>query len=260
MCMFVLARLDQHLRPLRSAFHNAPCATFPFEEVKKNQIMSEILDWANNSRPVHDRTPVFLMHGGSRSATTTIAHSVMRHARSENRLLASYFVSWNGEAKQRDPADLIPTIIYQFAQFDKTLLHSIAKAVVVDRDARDRDIIAQIRTLFDLSLNNVIMPSGPSTLVVIDALDACYGVDDTGVASGISSFIAKLTGKTSLRIKLLITCTSARIVKRILELPGSPVVYRSYVLVHHWQQDETLSVSYSDRGQCKNLICDRQYD
>jgi hypothetical protein len=254
MRMVILDRLNQLLRPLRSAFHNAPCATFPFEEAKKNQIVSEIFDWANSSRPVHDHTPVFLMHGNSRSATTTIAHSVMSHARSEGRLLASYFVSWNGEAKQRDPTDLIPTIMYQFAKFDKILLHSIAKAVVVDRDVRDQDTSTQIRALVDLPLNDVIMPHGPSSLIIIDALDACYGVDDTDVASGISSFIAKLTRKASLRIKLLITCTSVRIVKRILERPSSQVGYYSYVLAHDWQQNETPSVSYSDRGQCMNLM------
>jgi hypothetical protein len=228
----VLDRLDRLLRPLRSAFHNISCATYPFQPAEKERIISEIFEWANDSLPVHECTPVYLLQGDSRSAVTTIVHGVMSEARNKGRLLASYFVSWNREAERLDPTDLIPTIIYQFAQYDKTFLRPIADAVAVDRDIRDRDTNTQIRTLFDLPLNDITLPSGPLPLLVIDALDACGVVRDTAVASGISSFIARLTGKSSFRIKLLISCRSARIVKRILEQPGSQTLYRSSVVTH----------------------------
>jgi hypothetical protein len=254
MCMLALDRLDKLLRPLRSAFHNASCATYPFEEAKKDQIISEILDWANDSRHVHDSTPVFLLHGDSRSAATTIAHGVMNEAQKNDKLLASYFVSWNGESKHRDSTDLIPTIMYQFARFDRSFLQLLADAVEVDRDIRHRDSSTQIMMLFDLPFSGIVMPSGPSPLIIIDALDACGVVGDTGIASGISSFIAKLTEKLSLRIKLFITCRSAQVMQQILEIPSSQPMFRSLVLNDCRPQGETSFVSSKDRGMYGELI------
>jgi hypothetical protein len=258
--ILTLDRLDKLLRPLRSAFRNDLCPAYLFEETKKDQIMSDILDWVNNSRPVHEFTPVFLLHGDSRSAATTIAHAVMNKARKDNRLLASYFVSWNGESKQRDAADLIPTIMYQFALFDRSFLHKIADALVVDRDIRHRDASDQIRMLFDRPLNNAAMPLGPPPLIVIDALDTCDRLGDAGIVSGIRSFIECLTRKTSWRIKLFITCRSTRIVQQMIRLPSSQPFYHSFFLHDCYQQGETPFISFQDRGEYGSFASDSTTD
>jgi hypothetical protein len=130
--MLNLDQFDKLLHPLHFAFHNTPCATYPFEETKKDQIMSEIFDWANDLHSAHDCTPVLLLHDDSRSAVTTIAHRLMEEAQKDNRLLALYFILWNGESKQCDPTNLIPTIMYQVALFDRFFLNRIANTLVVD--------------------------------------------------------------------------------------------------------------------------------
>jgi hypothetical protein len=219
----------------------------------KEEIISEIFEWADNLRLAHDHNSVFLMHGDHRSAVTTISRYVVTRARNEGRLLASYFFPWMGEAKHRDPAELIPTIIYQIAMFDKDLLRRIADAIAMDRDIRDREADSQIQMLLDLPLKDASIHSRLLPLIVIDAVDACDGLDSDHVASGIGSFIAKLTSMTPLHIKIFITCRFPKIVEEVLKQPGSPPSYYSFVLTSHSNQVETSSVSHSDRGKCYQL-------
>jgi hypothetical protein len=168
---------------------------------------------------------VYWMCGDSRSATSAIAQSVATQARYEGQRLASFFFSWQGGPEGREIANLIPTIMYSVARFDRDYLRFIAKAISVDPDIRDKEARWQISLLLKDPFPNTAMPIGPPLLIVIDALDACDRLDDPKTASDVALFIQTLTSM-SLRVKFFITSRFARMMDKVVGSSGFPA-YRS---------------------------------
>jgi hypothetical protein len=168
---------------------------------------------------------VYWMYGDSRSAISAIAQSVATQARNKGQRLASFFFSWQGVPEGRELADLIPTIMYSVARFDKDYLRSIAQAIRTDPDIRDKEAQWQISVLLKSLFSNTAMSSGPPLLIVIDALDACDRLDDPKSASDVALFIQTLTSMP-LRVKFFITSRFARMMDQVVGSSGFPV-YRS---------------------------------
>jgi hypothetical protein len=251
------------LRPLRSASYNARCTPYPFHEDRKRQIISEIFVWANNADPTYVSIPVLLVCGDVRSASTTIAHGVAMQARNEGRLLASFFFSWTGHAATNNPANLIPTIMYQIALFDKLFLRQITEVIAMDRDIRDRDAQTQVFMFLDRALRDATTPAVLPLMVVIDALDVCDRMDDGAIATEIGYFMGKLTRMMTLPIKLLITSRFASILQRLLDRTGSQdPAYRLYVLKYDKSDrcrptsQATFDMVSTDRGTSLLYPCE----
>jgi hypothetical protein len=247
------------LRPLRSASYNVRCAyaPYPFRKDRKRMIISEIFAWANNSHPGYLSVPVLVVCGDNRSASTTVAHAVAMQARSDGRLLASFFFSWTGQTAMNDPADLIPTIIYQIALFDKEFLRQITEVIAADRDIRDRDAQTQIFMFLDRALRDATAPAVLPLMIVLDALDVCDRLGDDVIATEIGCFIGKLIRMKALPVKILVTSRFVNVLQRCLDCASSPSqgpVYRSRALTHHKsdrcgpRNQTSFEMSNTDRG------------
>jgi hypothetical protein len=247
----LLARLDR-LQPLRLAFHDAWGVAAPCQEVTDQTTISEFFDWLNDCSHSKDRATVFWMYGDARSATTAVAQGVAKRAHEEGQLLASYFFSWTGDTERRDPANMIPTIMYKIALFDKDFLCRVAHAVDIDRDIRDKEASVQISVLLKTSFKDAIAPSGSPLLIVIDSLDACNHLDDPKIADDIALFIQTLT-TLPLHVKIFITSRFTQAVRRVLEKLHPPG-YRSHELPvfgaeeRQTQMDIALHMSEADKG------------
>jgi hypothetical protein len=242
-------RLDR-LRPLQAAIHNPGSGPYPGNDISKEPIFSEILHWLDDANP-STRAPVFWLYSDARRTTTAFAQSIAKRAREEGRLLASYFVSWTGDAERCDSANLLPTIMYQVAQFDKDFLRRISHAIGTDRDICVRDTNTQISVLVKMPFRDASVSLGHPILLVIDALDAFDHLESYYVASNIGLFLRSLCS-TPLGIKVLITGRLSQIIQNILEYPER-LQYRvsqlkSSITAPHVQCDRVQVISDTDRG------------
>jgi hypothetical protein len=206
---------------LHSAFHDAWGVGILCQEGTDKKIISDIFDWADDCSQLNNHAMVLWVHGGARLATTAVAQGVAKRAHEEDRLLASYFFSWTGDAERCDPANLIPTIMYKIALFDEDFLRRVAHAVDMERDIRDKDASVQISLLLKNSFEHAITASGAPLLIVIDAMDACNHLDVPKVAQDIASFLQTLTA-LPLRVKIVITSRFTQTIIRVLEKLHAP--------------------------------------
>jgi hypothetical protein len=206
---------------LHSAFHDAWGVGILCQEGPDKKILLDIFGWADDCSPMNNHAMIFWVHGGARFATTAVAQGVAKRAREEDRLLASYFFSWTGDTERCDPANLIPTIMYKVALFDKDFLCRVARAVDLDRDIRDKDANAQISILLKKSFENATTASRAPLLIVIDAMDACNHLDDPKVSQDIASLLQTLT-TLSFRVKIVITSRFTQTIGRVLEKLHAP--------------------------------------
>lgn len=217
-------RLDR-LYPLRSAFHDARDAPKPCQSGVRDEIISRIFAWANSSD-----TSVSWMCCDTSAASSAVAQSIAMRAREEGRLLASYLYPWARNDERQDPVNLIPTIIYQMALFDKDYLRRITTAINMDIDIRYRDGISQISVLLKQPFLDYVAPPGPSMLVVIGALDACDNLADPEITRDLCLFIRTLAFM-NWRVKVFITSRYTPDIRQLLESPNFPRFY-SFALDH----------------------------
>jgi hypothetical protein len=246
----VVARLDK-LRPLHSAFHDARGAPAPCEDGTRAEAVSRVLEWLDGS----DSAAVFWMYSNARVTTAAIAQSVAMHARQEGILLASYFFPWTVYDGRRDPANLIPTIVYQIALFDEEYMAPITTAIGMDRDIWHKQASWQICTLLQMPFRYHVATSGAPLLIVLNAIDMCDQLDDVQVAQDILLFI-KTLACMKLRIRIFITSCSTPAMQWIVRNPDFPKLI-SYALPYHAQEFEggtEVGVNMSDRDQGQSFV------
>jgi hypothetical protein len=159
--------LLDRLRPVKEAFHDASNASQTCLAGTREQLLANIYEWFQNTEPSCER--VFWLNGLAGTGKTTVARTIADRAHAQGRLAAAFFFSRNIGAT-RAPSTIIPTLVYQLAQYQPWFRSHICSAIASDKDVRDRAIATQSRSLLnDLSTLNV--PNGP-LLVVLDALDA----------------------------------------------------------------------------------------
>jgi hypothetical protein len=225
------------LSPLRSAYHDSHGAAEPCDVGIYEETITDVLRWSDEPTQSENHAMVYWLYGDSRSTTTAIAQRVARYAEQKGRLVSSFFFSWAGDASLRNPAHLIPTIMYRAALFDMDLRRNIAHAISHDPDIQDRQATAQISVLVKGAFNNYEFPSGTRPLIVIDALDTCEHVDREGTANDIATLIKSLSA-IPVCIELFITSRFTQITAPIVKQPGFPS-YRTSVLPNshiqkHW--------------------------
>jgi WD40 repeat protein len=157
------------LRPVKEAFHNAPNAPTPCLEGTREQLISDIFDWFNNTDPSCEH--VFWLSGLAGTGKSSVARTIANRAQDKGRLAATYFFSRN-TATTRAPTAIIPTIVYQLALSLLFFRPIICADIASDRDVRDREVAVQAKTLLD-NVSRQAISDGPF-LVVLDALDECY--------------------------------------------------------------------------------------
>jgi hypothetical protein len=245
---YCLVRLDR-LRPLQSAYHDSHDAPKSCEPEAHKSIISVILAWLN------DRTKptVYWLYGERRSTTSAIAQSIATRAHQEGRLVSSFFFAWNGDSACRDPAHLVPTVMYKVARFDKEFLRRITHMMSIEPDIRDREAVKQVSVLVQGSFLSYEMSTSQPLLIVIDALDTCNCVDEVATARGIAAFILALSSAPP-HFKILITSRFAQITSSITgssKIPSYPTFeLLTFPVKEHQTQGDfaTRMLSASDRG------------
>jgi hypothetical protein len=157
------------LRPVTEAFFNASNAPTPCLQGTREQLISDIFDWFNNTDPSCEH--IFWLSGLAGTGKSSIARTIADRAQEEGRLAATYFFSRN-TAATRAPSAIIPTIVYQLALSLLSLRPIICDDIASDRDVRGREVAVQAKTLLD-NVSRQAVSDGPF-LVVLDALDECY--------------------------------------------------------------------------------------
>jgi hypothetical protein len=245
------ARLDR-LHPLRSAFHDSHGAPKPCEAGTYNAILSDISSWMDNGNQSKNHAVVYVVYGSSRYTTSAIAQSIAIQAHNQGQLLTSFFFAWKGSSELCDVINLVPTLMYGTANFDKDYKRLIAHAINSNPDIRDKGVQKQISVLLKGPFKKAYASSHPPLLVVIDALDACNQLDDPDTASNLALLIQTWT-LMPFRIKVLITCRFTQIMDRITTKPGFPIHQTALHLHCHMnkyqnQLDFAAQVPVADRG------------
>jgi hypothetical protein len=237
------------LRPLQSAYHDSQGAAKPCEPEAHEDVISDIWDWLiDRSQPM-----VYWMYGDRRSTTTAIAQRIASRAHQEGRLVSSFFFAWKGDSACRDPAHLIPTIMYKVARFDKEFLRCITHTISIEPDIRDREATEQVSLLVQSSFRGYEMSSSQSLLIVIDALDTCNRIDEVATARDISILILALSS-APLHFKVLITSRFAQVTSSMIgcsEMPSYRMVELSPSVItenRHQANFATRMLGASDRG------------
>lgn len=176
-----------------------------------------IFEWLNESSKDNDHPMVFWLFGNDRSETSAVAQSVALRAHAENRLASSFFFPWSSSQKGRDPADLVPTVMYKLAQYDPDILRTVVNSIIANPDVRDEKARMQIYLLSKIPFINMdsLTSLNLSLLIVIDALDTCNDLDDPLTVAAIGEFIQTLCTQP-LRIKVLVTSRFPRAIRQIV--------------------------------------------
>jgi hypothetical protein len=202
--------LLDRLRPVKEAFHDASHASQTCLAGTRERLLANIYEWFQNTESSSER--VFWLNGLAGTGKTTVARTIADRAHTQGCLAAAFFFSRN-IAATRAPAAIIPTLVYQLAQYQPSFRSHICSAIASDKDVRDRAVAAQSRSLLnDLSTLNV--PNGP-LLVVLDALDECHIENGCEGGNAIPLLLARLAPIPS--IKVLITSRAENTIKHMFD-------------------------------------------
>jgi hypothetical protein len=212
------------LRPVTEAFFNASNAPTPCLEGTREQLISDIFDWFNNTDPSCEH--VFWLSGLAGTGKSSVARTIANRAQDQGRLAATYFFSRN-TAATRAPSAIIPTIVYQLALSLLSFRPIICEDIASDRDVRGREVAVQAKTLLD-NVSREAVSDGPF-LVVLDALDECYFENGRQGGNAVPTLLEKfrLLG----HIKFLITSRVEAPIQRMFDN------IKSQVALHDIEKD-----------------------
>jgi WD40 repeat protein len=234
------------LRPVKEAFHNASNAPTPCLEGTREQLISDIFDWFNNTDPSCEH--VFWLSGLAGTGKSSVARTIADRAQEQGRLAATYLFSRN-TAATRAPTAIIPTIVYQLARSLLSLRPILCADIASDRDVRDREVAVQAKTLLD-NVSREAVSDGPF-LVVLDALDECYFENGRQGGDAVPKLLEKF--RPLGHIKFLITSRVEAPIQRMFDN------IRSQVALHDIEQNivQRDIHHYLDRSFTE-LACDRK--
>ena len=135
----------------------------------RTEILSEILDWINNTDPT--TPPILWLHGQAGRGKSAIAHTIALQAQNLG-MLGSCFCFNRTRHHKGLHAKLIMTIARHLADYDLRLQQTLAEVIATHYTLRDTADIAQQWQKFILEpLSQLDGPLSRNVVVVIDALD-----------------------------------------------------------------------------------------
>jgi hypothetical protein len=243
--MFHLAPLAL-LHPVTEAFHDTSNAPAPCLEGTREQLISNIFTWFNNTDPSGEH--VFWLNGLAGTGKSAVARTVADHAKEQGRLAATFFFSRNTVAT-RAPSAIIPTIVYQLALCLPSIRPLVCAALKSDPDVRSRGVAAQARTLLE-PLSRTAISDGPF-LVVLDALDECYMENGRQGGDAVPKLLDKFKSLGS--IKFLITSRDEGPIRRIFD------AFKSKVALHDIEKTIVQSdIQHYLEHSFAEVACDRK--
>ncbi|KAL5492993.1 hypothetical protein ACEPAI_4441 [Sanghuangporus weigelae] len=162
--------LLRHLHPVTEASYREDKVCFKGSRI---DTLRAIEAWSeSNSSPA-----IFWLCGSPGLGKSTIAHTVAKRFRDQNRL-AGYFFPLNEQSSDR----VIPTIAYQMAKWHADY-HTNILDVLLGRE--ELDLYSGLRSQFDLLMKRPISemsmrspPAHKPLIVALDALENCYDSED----------------------------------------------------------------------------------
>ncbi|KAI5801306.1 hypothetical protein EDC01DRAFT_764815, partial [Geopyxis carbonaria] len=141
------------------------------------ELLQRIIRWSQNPRSQY----IFWLDGKAGSGKSTVARTVARHLRDQNRLGAGFFFC-RTQSDLRNSAKFITTVAVQLANNLPTLKNHICKAVAEIPDIAKRSLGEQWKYLIFRPLSRLKTATNQvkqkRLVVVIDALDECGNEDD----------------------------------------------------------------------------------
>ena len=136
----------------------------------RQDILSHIIDWANN---VSDTRNVLWVHGLAGSGKSTIATTVASHFRNLGYLGAFLFFDRSFPERSR-PSKVIRTLAYKLGSFDPRIGPAVLAAIKKFPSIIDSSLHIQFINLLVKPLSSVTFHPGDGPVVlVLDALDEC---------------------------------------------------------------------------------------
>jgi hypothetical protein len=160
--------LLEKLEPVSAAFHNASSAAPSCLPGTREALLREIWLWFFSSSA--DASFALWLCGIAGTGKTAVAHSVCEML--EEHLGAAFFFSRDSVDRRR-PSNVIPTLMYQLADFNSAFREYICRAIEDDRAIASRSMQKQAEKLVGDVLNSVDDGQIAPVLIVLDALDEC---------------------------------------------------------------------------------------
>ncbi|KAF9505346.1 hypothetical protein BS47DRAFT_1354017 [Hydnum rufescens UP504] len=173
-----------------SVRENAPSSCLDGTRVA---VLEEILTWlesANGERP-----PVYWLNGLAGIGKSTIAKTVAEQAQEIGMLGATFFFS-RSDKPLRNPGLVLPTLAFQLAHSDSTLMEAIVATLKRDPGVGQRGLLSQLQGLILIPLLTINTHRKP-ILLILDALDEC---DENGATEILHLIFAHLTRIPFLRV------------------------------------------------------------
>ncbi|KAF9512030.1 hypothetical protein BS47DRAFT_1486515 [Hydnum rufescens UP504] len=156
-------------------------------------VLKEILTWSESANG--ERPPIYWLNGLAGIGKSTIAKTVADRAQEKGMLGATFFFS-RGDEPLRDPGLVLPTLAFQLAQSDSTLMEAIVDALKKDPGVGQRGLLSQLQGLI-LTPLLTINPHRRPIFLILDALDEC---EEKGAAEILHLMFAHLARIPFLRI------------------------------------------------------------
>ncbi|KDQ54636.1 hypothetical protein JAAARDRAFT_400570, partial [Jaapia argillacea MUCL 33604] len=137
----------------------------------REEVLKEIVDWANNASRESDGSRVFLITGVAGSGKSAIAHTVARRFAEQDRLGSSFFFK-RGSAERTLPEYLFGTIARDLADQNRQFRSNLLDVVRDNRSLRQTTSVPIQFRSFVLEPTRDLTIIGP-IIIVIDALDEC---------------------------------------------------------------------------------------
>ena len=165
------AKIDSCVQPLDEDGKLLLC----FKDTR-TAITNKIIKWFNDP----NSPPIFWLYGLAGTGKSTIARTIGVKAKESGYITASFFFSRVGNASQRDPTYMFPTLAHQLAARSSDLHRIIGDAVIQSPDIDHAGALNQFQTLIATPLSAFYTESqrADNILIILDAFDECHGVED----------------------------------------------------------------------------------
>jgi hypothetical protein len=137
------------------------------------------MSWAKDTG---DNEPVFWLSGMAGTGKSTIARTLCKKLEEAGLLGAIFFIS-RTEAEQRNPSNVVRTLVYHLAHTQPHLRPHICAALLANPLVVDEELESQLRRLIAEPYAQASQIDRP-VVVVIDGFDECQKDKDTGREGG----------------------------------------------------------------------------
>ncbi|THV02748.1 hypothetical protein K435DRAFT_652805, partial [Dendrothele bispora CBS 962.96] len=179
--MFLKDHIIQNIHYSQKAFHYVDIGNGHAREGctpgTREKILKDIEEWVDGTSPV--KTLGYWICGMAGTGKSTIAKSVCNTMENRKMLTAAFFCP-RQIPECRDQSKIIPTIVYQMAQFSPVFGRELVTILQGDPNKVSRPPSEQLEMLLIEPWMKVVSTGGMhffTPVIIIDALDECENIE-----------------------------------------------------------------------------------